>query len=273
MRSWSSYHQSPSDDHQEYDVHGNLIVAEAGDFEAEPSTAGALATAQANPKSQAVTGRIFGRKKKGLEFYKVFHLIMMFYLYLYCSRIPELVPSLHIGAALQPILLIGMFMTGTTKSLFKSDIGKTMFYFMLWVGSVCPLQRVEGRQLYDLAYDGPSARAVVFHVSVYTKDRRLLSSDVHGGAGHGDHRRRNLGHGQRYRRQRFAVAPGPWFRCGHAVGRKLPGAVLGCRHTVHHFRHVVEARASYVSRCFSCWCRFWRALPVRDRAWECWRWV
>ena len=143
MRSWSSYHQSPSDDHQEYDVHGNLIVAEAGDFEAEPSSAGALATAQANPKSQAVTGRIFGRKK-GVEFYKVFHLIMMFYLYLYCSRIPELVPSLHIGAALQPILLIGMFMTGTTKSLFKTDIGKTMFYFMLWVGLCVPFSVWKG---------------------------------------------------------------------------------------------------------------------------------
>ena len=144
MRSWSSYHQSPSDDHQEYDVHGNLIVAEAGDFEAEPSTAGTLATAQANPKSQAVTGRIFGRKKKGLEFYKIFHLIMMFYLYLYCSRVPELFPSLHIGAALQPILLIGMIMTKTTTSLWKSDIGKTMFYFMAWVGLCVPFSVWKG---------------------------------------------------------------------------------------------------------------------------------
>ena len=144
MRSWSSYNNSPSDDHQEYDVHGNLIVAEDGDFEAEAPGGQALATSQVNPKSTAVTGRIFGRKKKGLEFYKIFHLIMMFYLYLYCSRIPELVPSLHIGAALQPILLIGMIMTRTTKSLWQSDIGKTMFYFMLWVGICVPFSVWKG---------------------------------------------------------------------------------------------------------------------------------
>jgi len=143
VRSWSSYHNSPSDDHQEYDVHGNLIVAEAGDFEAETPTE-QFAMAQADARPKALARRVFGRKKRGLEFYKIFHLIMMLYLYLYCSRIPELVPSLHIGAALQPILLIGMIMTKTTKSLFKTDIGKTMFAFMLWVGLCVPFSVWKG---------------------------------------------------------------------------------------------------------------------------------
>ena len=143
MRSWSSYHNSPSDDHQEYDVHGNLIVADP-EFDAEAPAAEQVVKAQAHPQSPAPAGRIFGRQKRGLEFYKIFHLIMMVYLYLYCSRIPELMPALHIGAALQPLLLIGMIMTKTTKSLFKSDIGKTMFAFTCWVGLCVPFSVWKG---------------------------------------------------------------------------------------------------------------------------------
>jgi len=78
------------------------------------------------------------RRAKRPEFYKPFHYLLLAYLFFYCSRIPELVPYLHVGVLLQPILLAGMIMTGTTKTIFKTDIGKVMTVFTLWVTFCVP---------------------------------------------------------------------------------------------------------------------------------------
>lgn len=134
---WSSYQPPRPAGNEEYDVHGNLIVAEP-----ELELAPVPSTPKAKPVAKGIRAAL--GKKRGVEFYKPFHLILMVYLYLYCSRIPELMPGLHIGAALQPLLLIGMFMTGTTKSIFKSDIGKTMFAFTLWIGLCVPFSTWKG---------------------------------------------------------------------------------------------------------------------------------
>ena len=55
------------------------------------------------------------RGRRGPEFYKPFHYILLIYLFFYCSRIPEMVPALHFGIMLQPLLLVGMIMTKSTK--------------------------------------------------------------------------------------------------------------------------------------------------------------
>jgi len=73
------------------------------------------------------------RGKRGPEFYKPFHLILLLYLFFYCSRIPEMVPALHFGIMLQPLLLIGMIMTKSTKWVFRSEIGRAMTAFTGWV--------------------------------------------------------------------------------------------------------------------------------------------
>jgi O-antigen ligase len=125
---WSSIPDSTPAATEEYDVHGNMIVA------AQPAVA-------VVSSERRVTGT---GKKRRPEFYKPFHLILMFYLYLYCSRVPELLPSLHIGMALQPLLLIGMLMTGTTKTIFKSDIGRVMTAFTIWVGICVPFSVWKG---------------------------------------------------------------------------------------------------------------------------------
>jgi O-antigen ligase len=82
--------------------------------------------------------RLTGRKARGPEFYKIFHYILLVYLFFYCSRIPEMVPNFHVGMLLQPILLIGMLMTKSTKFIFKSDIGRAMTWFTAWVGLCVP---------------------------------------------------------------------------------------------------------------------------------------
>jgi O-antigen ligase len=137
---WSSYSHSEPAAHEEYDVHGNLIVAEPeGGYDPLPE-----ARPQSKPGAAAPSKGLFRNRHRGPEFYKPFHLILMVYLYLYCSRIPELLPSLHIGMALQPLLLIGMIMTKTTKSIFKSDIGKLMTAFTIWVGICVPFSVWKG---------------------------------------------------------------------------------------------------------------------------------
>lgn len=73
------------------------------------------------------------RGKRGPEFYKPFHYILLIYLFFYCSRIPEMVPALHFGIMLQPLLLIGMIMTKSTQTIFQSKIGRAMTYFTGWV--------------------------------------------------------------------------------------------------------------------------------------------
>jgi len=76
--------------------------------------------------------------KRGPEFYKPFHYILLIYLFFYCSRIPEMIPALHAGILLQPLLLIGMIMTKTTKTIFRSDIGRAMMWFTGWVALCVP---------------------------------------------------------------------------------------------------------------------------------------
>ncbi len=53
------------------------------------------------------------------KLYKPFHYLLLLYLFFYCSRIAELVPYLHIGMILQPILLIGMIMIGRVKAILR----------------------------------------------------------------------------------------------------------------------------------------------------------
>jgi O-antigen ligase len=67
------------------------------------------------------------------KLYKPFHYLLLLYLFMYCSRIPELVPYAHIGMILQPILLIGMIMTGQVTAILKMPLGKLMIAFTAWI--------------------------------------------------------------------------------------------------------------------------------------------
>jgi O-antigen ligase len=73
------------------------------------------------------------RRAKRPEFYKPFHYLLIAYLFFYCSRVSEMIPVLRAGLLLQPILLAGMIMTSTTKTIFKTGVGKAMTAFTLWI--------------------------------------------------------------------------------------------------------------------------------------------
>ena len=55
------------------------------------------------------------------------------YLFIYCSRITELIPNAHVGMILQPILLIGVFMTGRIKAILRMPLGKVLIAFTAWI--------------------------------------------------------------------------------------------------------------------------------------------
>ena len=80
-----------------------------------------------------------------------------------------MIPFLHVGLLLQPILLVGMIMTGTTKTIFKTDIGKIMTAFTAWVTLLRAVQRLEVGQLQHLAVGGAGVAADVLHGRVHTK--------------------------------------------------------------------------------------------------------
>ncbi len=127
---WSSIHSSTPAAEEEYDVHGQAIVAHHAAKPTDPPP--------------AALRKVGSKKTRGPEFYKPFYLILMGYLFLYCSRIPELVPGLHLGWAIQPFLLIGLLMTGTTKTLWKSDIGRAMTAFTVWIAICVPFSTWKG---------------------------------------------------------------------------------------------------------------------------------
>jgi O-antigen ligase len=76
------------------------------------------------------------RESSREKLYKPFHYLLLVYLFFYCSRIAELVPYLHIGMVLQPILLIGMIMVGRVKAILSMPIGKLLIAFTVWI-TIC----------------------------------------------------------------------------------------------------------------------------------------
>jgi len=78
------------------------------------------------------------RRPVGAQLYTPFHYVLLVYLFLYCSRIPELFPSVHSGWLLQPILLVGMIITGRVGAIWRLPLGKVMIAFTCWVALCVP---------------------------------------------------------------------------------------------------------------------------------------
>jgi len=108
------------------------------------------------------------RRSRGPEFYKPFHYLLLVYLFFYCSRIPEMVPWLHVGLLLQPILLIGMIMTGTTKAIFRTDIGRMMTAFTVWVAICVPFSTWRGGS-FQILLLAAQALALLFFMASFIR--------------------------------------------------------------------------------------------------------
>ena len=123
-------------------------------------------TQQAAPAQRKTVKKVRGAR--GPEFYKPFHYILLAYLFFYCSRIPEMVPAMHAGIALQPLLLIGMIMTKSTKMVFESQIGRTMAWFTGWVAVCVPFAVWRGGA-YDQFTLALQALALLFFMAAFIR--------------------------------------------------------------------------------------------------------
>ncbi len=104
-----------------------------GEYSAHPvSSSVDLVSTSSEQRPRAV------RRPASEKFYKPFHYLLLFYLFLYCSRIPELIPGAHVGMILQPMLLIGMIMTRRTRAILRMPLGKVLIAFSAWVAICVP---------------------------------------------------------------------------------------------------------------------------------------
>ena len=70
--------------------------------------------------------------------YKAFHWLLLAYLFLYCSRITELVPSVRLSVVLSVVLIAGLLITGAAMRIFRLPAGKALAALTVWVAICVP---------------------------------------------------------------------------------------------------------------------------------------
>jgi hypothetical protein len=71
--------------------------------------------------------------------YALFYYALLAYIFLFCTRLPELLPSLHLAMAMSVIMLAGLLASGRGGELFKTKIGKILTAFTVWVAICVPM--------------------------------------------------------------------------------------------------------------------------------------
>jgi O-antigen ligase len=71
--------------------------------------------------------------------YALFHSVLLFYLYLYCTRIPELIPQIRLALVMTVIMLAGAMATGKAPDLFQTRLGKLLVAFCAWTAICVPM--------------------------------------------------------------------------------------------------------------------------------------
>ena len=110
-----------------------MTPAATGEYPAYPDSSTIdLGSTSAEQRPQAF------RAPASARFYKPFHMLLLIYLFFYCSRIMELIPNARIGMILQPVLLIGMIMTQRTTAILRMPLGKVLIAITAWVAICVP---------------------------------------------------------------------------------------------------------------------------------------
>jgi O-antigen ligase len=85
-----------------------------------------------------ISGERVPRAARVNQLNRVFHYVLLVYLFMYFSRLPELLSWLRIGLIMQPILLIGLFMTDQVNVLTKLRPTRWLIALTIWVGLCVP---------------------------------------------------------------------------------------------------------------------------------------
>lgn len=88
--------------------------------------------------SAVISGESVSGTARETQLHRVFYYVLLVYLFMYVSRLPELVSWFRIGLILQPILLIGLFMTDELTVIRKSRTGRWLIALCIWIGLCIP---------------------------------------------------------------------------------------------------------------------------------------
>ena len=75
---------------------------------------------------------------KPTQNYAIFFYALVIYIYLFCTRLPELFPSIRLALAMSVIMFAGLLATGRGGVFFKTKLGKILTAFTVWVAICVP---------------------------------------------------------------------------------------------------------------------------------------
>lgn len=70
--------------------------------------------------------------------YGLFHYALLIYIYVFCTRMPELLPEIRLALVMSVIMLAGLFATGRGGELFRIKLGKILTVFTVWTAICVP---------------------------------------------------------------------------------------------------------------------------------------
>jgi len=97
-----------------------------------------FAVSGSTASSAIIAGESLPRTARETQLHRVFYNVLLVYLFMYISRLPELVSWFRIGLILQPILLIGLLMTNELTVITRSRTTRWLLAFSIWIGLCIP---------------------------------------------------------------------------------------------------------------------------------------
>jgi len=79
--------------------------------------------------------------------YALFHYVLLVYLYLYCTRLPELLPQIRLALLMTVIMLAGAVATGKAGDLLQTRLGRILSAFTVWTAICVPMSVWPGGSL------------------------------------------------------------------------------------------------------------------------------
>jgi O-antigen ligase len=139
-------------------------------------SAGAFAGGSLPPSDSLVRSEsdVRSRTAREPQLYVVFQYVLLAYLFMYVSRLPELVPWLRIGKILLPVLLVGLFLTGRTRVLLDVRSGRWLMGFTIWVAICVPFSFWPGGSFQTLVNTLQSLFMVVFVLAFVRSVRDVM---------------------------------------------------------------------------------------------------
>lgn len=102
-----------------------------------PAAEAVLDEPVADPAAKTVTHEAPAVHRSG-QSYALFYYALLVYIFLFCTRLPELLPAIRLALAMSVIMFAGLLATGRGGELFKTKLGKILTAFAVWTAVCVP---------------------------------------------------------------------------------------------------------------------------------------